>query len=119
MTRDYTDEESRETQLAQAQWHAGVVYSLLKAHRASGASREHQWKVEEALYIQQLEEAQSRLVYLTSSAPAARRQVLASAGGGRRPEQRKRRSLRDHWSRVLALRGRKATRNPSHWRGRS
>ena len=50
--------------MAQLRWRVEVAEAVLKAHRSTGAKRDPQWKVEEALYAQQLENAQSYLRFL-------------------------------------------------------
>jgi hypothetical protein len=60
-----TDEMHR-LRLAQLRWRVEVAQAVLKAHRTTGAKRDRQWKVEEALYAQQLENAQAYLNFLIS-----------------------------------------------------
>jgi hypothetical protein len=59
-------EEMHRLRLAQLRWRVEVAQAVLKAHRSSGAKRDRQWKVEEALYAQQLENAQTYLSVLIS-----------------------------------------------------
>jgi hypothetical protein len=59
-------EEMHRLRLAQLRWRVEVAQAVLKAHRTSGAKRDRQWKVEEALYAQQVENAQTYLNFLIS-----------------------------------------------------
>jgi hypothetical protein len=60
-----TDDMTR-LRMAQLRWRVEVAEAVLKAHRSSGGKRDHQWKVEEALYAQQLENAQTYLRFLVT-----------------------------------------------------
>jgi hypothetical protein len=60
-----TDDMTR-LRMAQLKWRVEVAEAVLKAHRSSGAKRDQQWRVEEALYAQQLENAQTYLQFLTT-----------------------------------------------------
>ena len=67
MNSNHTNtEERRKLQLAQARWRVEVAQTVLNAHRDIIQPRDHQWRVEHALYRQQLENARAHLRSLMS-----------------------------------------------------
>jgi hypothetical protein len=67
-----TTEELKRLQLAQARWRVDVAKAVLAAHCDTSEARDYQWKIENALYCQQLENAQAHLRKLMSDQPRER-----------------------------------------------
>jgi hypothetical protein len=108
-----TENEGRNLELAQARSREGEVRAVLKAHRGSSIPRGQQWKVREALCLQQLEEAQSKLMSMTRPLrPQSPAQGLVPVA------KRLERAVRSRLSRLFG-RGPQSAQKYSHSRGRS